>query len=194
MRQAHLLLSLLVIFLASAQAPERSDYFPGLDENAMRQRLESTDIQPMEGIWYYPAEKVTIGIERMPQATAHDQDYRLIMLSSEDLELLPGTVMGYMRATAQDNKYLLWLYCERDHTTLLHPLECVATVDSQHATLTFDPPHWDVKIKVNFARFLPTLFRGISITPSIEREKAPIGFKKIYPEGEGNKFNHVRYL
>jgi hypothetical protein len=52
-----------------------------------------------------------------------------------------------------------------------------------------------VKVRVNFARFLPSIFRGVSITPEKEEEDLPIGFKKIFPEGgDGNKFNRIRYL
>lgn len=187
------MLLLTSVALAKAIVPERSEFFPGLDEAAMRARLAESDMQPMEGIWYYPAEKMTIGIERCP-AAGHEEDYRLILLASDDLELLPGTVMGYMTATAVGNKFSLTLYCERDHVTLLHPMECVATADAQCSTLTFEKPHWKVKIRVNFTRFLPTIFHGVSVVPEVEREKTPIGFKKIYPEGEGNKFNKIRYL
>ena len=74
-------------------------------------------------------------------------------------------------------------------------MECVATLNRNATSLTFDPPHWDVKVRVNFARFLPSIFGGISIIPHMEKEKLPIGFKKIYPEGgNGNEFNEIRYL
>ena len=187
------LLLLTTALNSTAALPEKSVFFPGLDEEAMRLRLDESDTQPMEGIWYYPAERITVGIERCPD-TGHEQEYRLILLASDDLELLPGTVMGHLTATAVSNKYRLWLYCERDRVTLLHPMECVATTDDKHTTITFEAPHWDVKVRVNFARFLPTLFRGIGITPSIEKEEPPTGLRKIYPEGDGNQFNQVRYL
>ena len=58
--------------------------------------------------------------------------------------------------------------------------------------LTFDPPHWEVKVRANFARFLPSLFKGISVIPDVEKEKLPVGFKKIFPaDGNGNKFDRV---
>ena len=79
--------------------------------------------------------------------------------------------------------------------TLVSPLECVATLNKDATSLTFEPPRWDVKVRVNFARFLPTLFRGVSIIPHVEQERLPVGFKKIFPaDGNGNKFNKVRYL
>ena len=179
---------------AVAAVPEHSDFFPGLDEDSMRTRLDETDLQPLEGIWYYPNERTTLGIERQPGAD-RDLGYRIILLDGDDINLLPGTVVGYIEGTAIDNKYRLWLYCERDRLTLLHPLECVATLGNSETSLTFEPPHWTVKVRINFARFLPTLFRGISVIPTAVKEKVPIGFRKIYPaNGNGERFNQIRYL
>ena len=94
-----------------------------------------------------------------------------------------------------DNKYQLWLYSQRKRTTLKKPLECVATLNSEATTFTFDPPHWKVKVRVNIARFLPTLFNGVSIIPERVGESLPVGFRKIYPEGgDGAPFNRIRYL
>ncbi len=175
--------------------PEQSVVVPGFNEQMAKQRLLETDMQPMEGIWYYPAEDMTIAIERWQPEPSHKMGYRLLLVASNDLELLPGTVIGYIEESAVDTKFSLWLYSQRNKVTLVGPLECVATLNNDGTTLTFDPPHWEVKLRANFARFLPTIFRGISISPSIEQEKLPIGFKKIFPaDGNGNKFNKVRYL
>ena len=185
-----LLCTVSVFGAKPAGVPGQAVVIPGLDEEAMRSRLLATDMQPLEGIWQYPNEQMTLGIERRDDADG----YRIIVLASEDIDLLPGTVIGYIEGSAVDSKYHLWLYSERNQTTLCGPLECVATLSADGSTFTFDPPHWRVKVRVNFARFLPSLFRGISITPDKEEEHLPIGFHKVFPEGEGNKFNKVRYL
>ena len=191
-----LLFNLLILTaVAKTELPERSVVVPVYDEQVARERLLESDMQPLEGIWYYPNEDMTIAIERWEPEPSHKIGYRLLLVASDDLELLPGTVIGYVEATAVDNKYHLWLYSERNRVTLCGPLECVATLNKEATTLTFDPPHWDVKVRVNFARFLPSLFRGISVIPNVEKEKLPVGFKKIFPaDGNGNKFNKVRYL
>ena len=191
-----LLFNLLILAaVAKTELPEQSVVVPGYDEQVARERLLESDMQPLEGIWYYPNEDMTLAIERWEPEPSHKIGYRLLLVASDDLELLPGTVIGYVEATAVDNKYHLWLYSERNRVTLCGPLECVATLNKEATTLTFDPPHWDVKVRVNFARFLPSLFRGISVIPNVEKEKLPVGFKKIFPaDGNGNKFNKVRYL
>ena len=192
-------LILLVAFLLPSTAvagngvPKKSVILAGLDIDSMRVRLDETDMQPLEGIWYYPNEEMTLGIERFKGQ--HNIGYRIILLDSPDINVMPGTVIGYIAASAVDSKYQLWLYSQRDRVTLIKPLQCVATLNSTATTLTFDPPHWKVKVRVNIARFLPSLFQGVSIVPERVGEQLPIGFRKIYPEGgEGNPFNRIRYL
>lgn len=188
-----LLLMPLVALAKGGVVPKKSVVIDGLDVDSMRVRLDETDMQPLEGIWYYPNEEMTLGIERF--RGLHNIGYRIILLDSPDIDLMPGTVIGYIASSAVDSKYQLWLYSQRSHLTLTKPLECVATLNAKATTLTFDPPHWKVKVRVNIARFLPTLFNGISVIPEKTGERLPIGFRKIYPEGgEGTPFNKVRYL
>jgi len=179
--------------VAGNAVPDKSVVLTGLDIDSMRVRLDETDMQPLEGIWYYPNEEMTLGIERYKGL--NNIGYRIILLDSHDINVMPGTVIGYIAASAVDNKYRLWLYSERDRVTLIKPLECVATLNSTATSLTFDPPHWKVKVRVNVARFLPSLFNGVSIVPERVGETLPVGFRKVYPEGGGKRpFNRVRYL
>ena len=187
------LMLLPLVVVAGNGVPKRSVILAGLDVDSVRVRLDETGMQPLEGIWYYPNEEMTLGIERY--RGEHNIGYRIILLESQDINVMPGTVIGYIARTALDNKYQLWLYSQRDKVTLIKPLECVATLNAAATTLTFDPPHWKVKVRVNIARFLPTLFNGVSIIPERVGESTPIGFRKVYPEGsDKSPFNRVRYL
>ena len=187
------LMLLPLVVVAGNGVPKRSVILAGLDVDSMKVRLDETDMQPLEGIWYYPNEEMTLGIERY--RGEHNIGYRIILLESQDINVMPGTVIGYIARTALDNKYQLWFYSQRDKVTLIKPLECVATLNAAATTLTFDPPHWKVKVRVNIARFLPTLFNGVSIIPERVGESTPIGFRKVYPEGsDKSPFNRVRYL
>lgn len=190
------LLALLLMPFAAwgGGVPDVAECFPGLDEDSMRVRLAEADLQPMEGIWYFPDEDMTLGIERCA-AAGHDERYRIIMLGSSDVHLLPGTVVGYLQASALPTKWQLWLYTERDRLTLCKPMSTVATTDADCTHLTFDRPHWHVKVRVNFARFLPSILHGVSVIPEKKKEELPVGFRKVFPEGgDGHPFNRIRYL
>ena len=191
-----LLLIASVVAGARTTLPEQSVVIDGFDEETARARLLESDLQPLEGIWYYPAEDMTFAIERWSAgASSHQVGYRLILIAANELELLPGTVIGYVEESAVPAKFRLWLYSERDKVTLHRPLDCVATLSHDGFSLTFTPPHWEVKLRVNFARFLPTIFRGVSILPAVEKEELPVGFKKIFPlDGSSGRFDRVRYL
>ncbi len=189
-----LLLLLAIFFSHDCQAiPPQSVVLPGIDEVQMKARFAESDMQPLEGIWYYPNEEMTLAIEKWNGE--QNIGYRIILLASNDLELLPGTVIGFIAGSAVDNKYRLWLYSERSKLTLKTPMECVATLNGDGTSFTFDPPRWKVKTRVNIARFLPSIFGRISVTPEKEEEKLPVGFKKTFPaNGNGSVFNEIRYL
>lgn len=174
-------------------APPQSEFFPGLDEDSMRVRLLQYDLQPIEGIWQYKAEQMLLGIERCKGID--EAEYRIILLHSADMELLPGMVIGYLATSVDETKYRLWLYSERNRLTLHGPMEAVATFDRDKGTIIFDPPHWRVKVRLNFMRFLPSIFRIVNVSPEVVDENLPVGFNKLYPiEGDTGRFNKIRYL
>lgn len=182
-----------VLSVVAVAAPAQSEFFPGLDEDSMRIRLLNYDLQPIEGIWQYKAEHMTLGIERC--TGVDDAEYRIILLHSDDLELMPGMVIGYLASSVDETKYRLWLYSERNRLTLRGPMEAVATFNRDKGTITFDPPHWRVKVRANFMRFLPSIFRVVSVSPEKVEERLPVGFNKLFPiDGDARRFNQVRYL
>ena len=177
--------------VTAIEVPSTSVLLPGIDREAMQTRLDNYDLQPLEGIWYYPNEQLTLAVERC--FDIEHIAYRLILLESDDISLLPGTVIGFVATTALKNKFQLWLYSQRNDKILADPLECVATLSTDGGSFTFVPPRIKVKLRINFARFLPTIFRGVSVIPTIEKEQLPIGFVKVYPT-EGNVNNKIIYL
>lgn len=178
---------------ALAGVPQSTVVLPGIDEATMKAKFAETDMQQMEGIWEYPNEEMKLAIERYKGEK--NIAYRIVLLASADLELIPGTVVGYIARSAVANKFQLWIYTERSKVGLKSPLECVATLSDDGTSLTFDPPHYKVKVRLNLARFFSKIFRGVSVTPEKVEEKLPVGFRKVFPaNGNGEKFNEIRYL
>lgn len=182
------------VVTAHTKLPPQSVVLPGISEDSLQAIFDETDLQPLEGIWSYPEENMTLAIMRH-SADTNDFAYRIILVSSDDLDLLPGTVMGYIASTAVSAKFKLWLYSEKLHALLRSPIQCVATLNADASSLTFNPTHISAKLRLNITRFLPSLFKGISIYPEVNGDKPPVGFSKIYPaEGNGNPFKTIRYL
>lgn len=199
--QRSLLISLTLLLLALAAnatddaLPAQSVIMPGIDEAAMQEHFKHVDLQPLEGIWYYPDENMTVAIMRDAKANAHEQRYVIMLLASDDLDLLPGTVIGCLEPSAERSKLRLWLYSERSHITLFKPMECVATASKDGSTITFTPPRWRVRTRINLGSFLPSIFHRMSVYPEKSQETLPHGFTKVYPtDGNGNAFSEIRYL
>ncbi len=189
-----LLLLLACQGAAAADVPGKSELLPGLSVDSMQRRLAQLPLQPIEGIWEYKADGMTLAIERCEGLAA--ASCRIVLLESADTHLLPGTVIGYVAPSVTPSKWQLWLYSERDKIGLQRPLECVATLSADASTLTFDPPRWKVKVRANVGRLLPGLLGRLYVSPQIdEGERLPVGFNKIYPaNGNGNAFTEIRYL
>lgn len=178
----------------SKELPFRSEVLPGYDEDEVMKRCDETDLQPIEGIWYYPDEKMTIVIERCNDALVGAlADYRLVLVSAADMSLLPGTIIGYCTQSAERSKYRLWLYSEQCDDVLENPQKCVASFNEARGEILVERSELKIKVRVNFSRFLPQLLKGISIVPTKSEVKVPEGFRKIYPEPEIAE-KGVRYL
>ena len=170
-----------------------SDY----SDEAVRQRLSAMALQPIEGVWYYNEEKTTLVIERCGDSLdGNSMSYRIVYVDSDDYDLLPGTVIGYIERSADKQKYALWLYSERSVQTLFKPVRCVATLSANGELLTFVKPEVKLKFRMNIARFLPTLFKGLSVIAEKGSESLPLGFKNVYPsaDDDGTIDGVIRYL
>lgn len=194
------ILLLVMIFMLSHRSvaveqpemPFRCEILKDYDEESVKARCDATDLQPLEGIWYYPDERMTIVIERCENPLNNNvQDYRFVLVDTDDMSLLPGTVIGYCSPTVDGSKYKLWIYSEQKGSILENPQMCVATLDGNNDEIHIERSEVKMKVRVNFSRFLPKLLKGISIVPSKKEVKAPEGLMKIYPK---NTKNGIRYL
>jgi len=165
--------------------------------DAVKDRMKSMALQPIEGIWYYNEEKTTLAIERSEETfDGNNMSYRIVYMDSDDYDMLPGTIVGYIEKSADNNKYALWLYSERDLGNMFKPVRCVATLSDHHSMLSFVKPAVKLKFRMNVARFLPTLFKGLSVIAERGSETMPLGFRKIYPamDENGTSRGVIRYL
>ncbi len=176
-----------------SEHPFRGEVLRGYDEASTRERCDAMDLQPLEGLWFYPDENMTVMIERCDDSVPLDyREYRLVLVSADDLSLLPGTVIGYCKPTVDADVFKLWLYAEQKNEILENPQLCKATLNSSHDEFVVERSKFDFKLRVNFSRFLPKLLKGITISTSgVDKVEIPEGFRKVYPK---TKSRGVRYL
>ena len=181
--------------IASDKYPFRGEVLQGYDESAVYARCDATDLQPIEGVWYYPEEEMTVVIERCEGAKMPEsQDYRIVLVDSEDMSLMPGTVVGYCRPTADASKYKVWIYGEQKLHILENLQACLGELNEEASLLTIKRNEVKLRVRVNFTRFLPTLLKGVSVSATgVDKVKFPEGFRKIYPKVK-SKSGKVRYL
>lgn len=174
--------------IASDNYPFRGEVLRGYDEDSVRARCDATDLQPIEGMWYYPDEEMTVVVER---CNSSERDYRIVLVSAEDMSLLPGTVIGYCKPTADSKKYKMWIYGEQLMNVLENPQLCLGELSNDAKQLIIKRSDVELRVRVNFTQFLPKLLKGISIYSSGKKEvEVPEGFVKVYPTPR----NKVRYL
>lgn len=182
---------LLAVALLSAcsslafEIPKRSSVLPGYNESAAKARLARNTSDRMEGLWYYPDEKLTLAIEKIDTGERGSY-YRLTVVDADDCAVDCGSIMGYMEQSAMKSKLRLWLYSGLTDDLLVNPIECVATVDDEYSTILIDRPSVKLRFSVNLTQFLPSIFRGLRVYPRYESEKIKPGFRKITSGSESS--------
>ena len=202
MRYAGYIAVLAIMIVCSPYAYGRENKFPfrgevlaGYDEDKARERCDAMDLQAIEGIWYYPEEEMTVMIERCDDSKPLEyRDYRMVLVSADDLSLLPGTVIGYCKPTVSAEVYKMWIYAEQNYSVLENLQMCKATVNADGDEIIVERSKTDFKVRVNFSRFLPRLLSGISVSTSgVEKVEVPEGFRRVYPKSAKQK-KEVIYL
>ena len=181
MRSVLLKVFVMVASVAAAfEVPEESAVLAGYDEATVKARFEGSVPATLEGLWYYPDERLTLVVERIePERGSRAEVYRLVVVDSEDTAINPGTVAGYAERAAQPDQLRLRLYSAVVGDRLTMPIECLATVDDECNSIKVEQPKLQVRWSVNLARFLPSIFDGIRIYPHVDSPKAAAGFIRL---------------
>lgn len=161
-------------------------------------------LQPLEGIWIYPDDNVTVLIladESVKPSSGLDS-YIISVIESSDCRLTPGETIGTLSATPQKEIYKIELFTEKNNEFLLKPKSCLASLSKNSDVLILKKSKSKLKgrLNFNFNRLLPGFWKivstGISINGSDNSAEAPIGMVKIYPsyDGNGSSRRKIRYL
>ena len=174
--------------------PAESEILNGYSTAGQIEKMTCRPLSAIEGVWDFPDEAMKVTIERFSSPNFSPRlAFRVIMLEADDMFLLPGTVIGYIAESADNSIFDLWLYSEQQEQKLYSPVKCKATL-SDNALLFERTLSLKMKVRVNFSRFLPKLFRGITISPEVKTEPLPVGFKRIFPKQNESDSKRIRFL
>lgn len=173
--------------------PSTSVVLEGYDIDSVKTRMKQSPLHAVEGIWQFVGDGATIVIEQFnPDMIAGTQTnfYRIVIVKSPMLSISPGTIMGYMTATAKKGCFDARLYTSGGiHGVLSTPRTFTLTLTDDNR-LSFS--EYKKEVKVNLWRWLPYVYRvGISIKDT--RPKGLDGCLRIYPPSTTQPLN-PRYL
>lgn len=151
----------------------------------VEQRMARGPLHGIEGIWQLTGDGGSIiAIERIEEGETIESAasvYRIVVITSSEISVRPGTVIGYAATSAKSNEYDSRIFTDRseDFVYLTRPSRNLLKLDETGTRLSFTPV--GLKLRFNWWRLLlPYLYRSV-ITP-LEGGKVEDGCVRIYPE------------
>ena len=164
--------------------------------------LDERDLDNVEGIWFYPEDKVTVLVLKDDDNKKSVlQDYSITVLETTDARLHPGDKIGILKPSADSHVFDIELFTEKKNDLLLQPKTCTATLGKDGDSFIFKKGKNKIRgrLNLNFTRLLPGFWKIVSLGLSGNQDNniaAPVGMVKIYPsyDGNGSSRRSVRYL
>lgn len=182
-------LSALILYLLFALGI--SAMTPPADFLEARDLCDRMDLRPVEGLWSYPEDDVTVLIVRNDQKKGV---YDLFVVEAADCSLSPGMRLGELHESAEPDKFTLKLFTIVKNGILSAPSEAIATFSESKESLTVKKKS-GFSLRLNPTRLLPYFWRIVSVSMKT-KEGAPEGMIKLYPsyDGNGSTRRGPRYL
>lgn len=151
---------------------------------------DKADLRPIEGLWTYPEDDVTVLIFRSDNQKGL---YDIFVVEAASCSLTPGMKLGEIHSSADPDKFNLRLFTSVKNGILSVPQDAVATFSESKEA--FIIKRSSLKIKLNPSRLLPYFWRMVSISVK-SADPAPEGMIKLYPSYDGNNSSRraPRYL
>lgn len=152
-------------------------------------------LDPLEGVWIYPDDNVTVMILRSDDsAPGAFREYDITVVASTDCLLSPGERIGSLSAGADPKQYRLTLYTGRGAEGLTGPRECLATLDKGNDALFVKGRK--LKWRLNPFTLLPRFWRIARVSVDNPLDKMQPGMLRIFPsyDGNGSSRREPRYL
>lgn len=184
-----LLLTLSVLVWTSVSAEKFVDTLPvvsevveGYTREAAERRIAEAGPHRIEGIWQFTADGVTVAVERVEpvQSVPGNYNYRMILIRSANRALRPGTVMGYLSATAHPSTFDARLYTSEKGRRLTRPTRFTLKLTDDESRMSF--LEHKTSVKLNLWRMLPYMFRHTVRTRVNEQARDLHGCMRLFPD------------
>ncbi len=187
-----LLTLLLAVIAMLPAAGAESDFadagFPAeacTDMGALREWLAERPLDPVEGVWEYPADEVALLVIADPLRKGH----KLVFVAeATDCRLWPGMKIGELEESADSRRFKITLCSHIADGLPAMPRTGLATLADSGNALYIEMP----KLKLNFSPglILPVLWNKLRINVRMRNsdplDKLPEGWIRKYPEYDGN--------
>ena len=161
-----------------------------MDLAAAREYCDSVSLLPVEGIWEYPEDGLTVLARRLPA----EGSYELIAIDSDDTRVRPGDIVGTMQSSPDPGVFRLTLATHDITHNLGLPAECLATLSKDGDAIYVKMRKRSLKLSPTW--ILPRFWRIARIKTTDPLEKLPAGMIRLYPSSDGNdtRPGEPRYL
>ena len=197
------MLFLMAAFQVEMRSQSASEPRVAYDLEMAKEICSSLPLETVEGIWFYPDDKVTVMIlkENRNFQGSTPASYTISVVETSDARLHPGDLLGSLTMTAEAGTFKIELATEKKNALLLKPKSCQATLGKDGDTLMIKKEKSGLKgrLNLNFNRLLPGFWKIVSTGISSvggNKVAAPAGMIKIYPsyDGNGSSRRETRYL
>ncbi len=160
----------------------------GMDWKRAMEYCDSTALLPVEGIWEYPEDGVTVLVRRQAMRGRFD----VVAVESADTRIGPGDVLGTLEGSADPSAFRLTLATRDLDDNLGRPAECLATLSKDEQSLYVKTKKR--KLSLNATWILPRFWRIARLKTTDPLEKLPAGMTRLYPLPDAVIPGSPRYL
>lgn len=182
-----IILSAVIIFTCRSGAYA---FTPPADLLEAMELCDHSDLRPIEGIWTFPEDEVSVLIFRDQDIAAQ---YGIWVVESADCSLSPGDRLGTLHGSPDPSKFKLTLFTRIKKGILSMPCHASAVLSVANESITVTKP--SIKVSLYPGRLL-TGFWGVVRLSRKDAPNVPEGMIRQYPSYDGNSSSKrmPRYL
>ena len=147
------------------------------DMGAAEEWCDNALLDRLEGIWEYPSDYTSVLIRK---STTDKGQYDIIVVESYDTRLKAGDKIGYLKASADPDKFEMGLYRTKSEKGIFGELgKCLAQFNENKDALITQVRSF--KFSLGSRYLLPSFWKMIKISVKDPLESLPKGLVKVYP-------------